>query len=150
MKGDSGSNPIVRLVNAFLNDAVKRGASDIHFEPGGKLFCVSATELTGVLRQIRSLHRSYWDGMAVRLKVMSEMNIAEVAPAPGRPHQLHPIRRIVDFRVASQPVTHGENFVLRILDQQRNISKIGQLGTGRKAPEPALFDVGEAERGFCW
>lgn len=125
--GDSSSNPIVRLVNAFLNDAVKRGASDVHFEPEESFLRVRY-RIDGVLRQIRSLHRSYWDGMAVRLKVMSEMNIAESRlPQDGR-ISFTLYGRIVDFRVASQPVTHGENFVLRILDQQRNISKITNLG----------------------
>ncbi|MCH9704802.1 MAG: Flp pilus assembly complex ATPase component TadA [Proteobacteria bacterium] len=125
--GESSSNPIVRLVNAFLNDAVKRGASDIHFEPEESFLRVRY-RIDGVLRQIRSLHRSYWSGMAVRLKVMSEMNIAESRlPQDGR-ISFTLYGRIVDFRVASQPVTHGENFVLRILDQQRNISKINNLG----------------------
>ena len=130
-EGDSGANPIVRLVNAFLNDAVKRGASDIHFEPEESFLRVRY-RIDGVLRQIRSLHRSYWDGMAVRLKVMSEMNIAESRlPQDGR-ISFTLYGRIVDFRVASQPVTHGENFVLRILDQQRNISKIENLGLSEK------------------
>lgn len=130
--GDSSSNPIVRLVNAFLNDAVKRGASDIHFEPEESFLRVRY-RIDGVLRQIRSLHRSYWEGMAVRLKVMSEMNIAESRlPQDGR-ISFTLYGRIVDFRVACQPVTHGENFVLRILDQQRNISKVGNLGLSDKS-----------------
>lgn len=130
--GESSTNPIVRLVNAFLNDAVKRGASDIHFEPEESFLRVRY-RIDGVLRQIRSLHRSYWDGMAVRLKVMSEMNIAESRiPQDGR-ISFTLYGRIVDFRVASQPVTHGENFVLRILDQQRNISKITGLGLSDKS-----------------
>lgn len=131
-EGDSSTNPIVRLVNAFLNDAVKRGASDIHFEPEESFLRVRY-RIDGVLRQIRSLHRSYWDGMAVRLKVMSEMNIAESRlPQDGR-ISFTLYGRIVDFRVACQPVTHGENFVLRILDQQRNISKIDNLGLSDKS-----------------
>ena len=131
-EGDSSSNPVVRLVNAFLNDAVKRGASDIHFEPEESFLRVRY-RIDGVLRQIRSLHRSYWDGMAVRLKVMSEMNIAESRlPQDGR-ISFTLYGRIVDFRVACQPVTHGENFVLRILDQQRNISKIDNLGLSKKS-----------------
>lgn len=130
--GDSSTNPIVRLVSAFLNDAVKRAASDIHFEPEESFLRVRY-RIDGVLRQIRSLHRSYWDGMAVRLKVMSGMNIAESRlPQDGRISFIL-YGRNVDFRVACQPVTHGENFVLRILDQQRNISKIDNLGLSEKA-----------------
>lgn len=132
VEGDNSSNPIVRLVSAFLNDGVKRGASDIHFEPEESFLRVRY-RIDGVLRQIRSLHRSYWDGMAIRLKVIAGMNIAEARiPQDGR-ISFTLYGRIVDFRVASQPVTHGENFVLRILDQQRNISKIDNLGLSQRA-----------------
>ena len=117
LQGEGSSNPIVRLVNAFMNDAVKRGASDIHFEPEESFLRVRY-RIDGVLRQIRSLHRSYWNSMAVRLKVMSEMNIAESRLQDGR-ISFTLYGRIVDFRVACQPTTHGENFVMRILDQQR-------------------------------
>ena len=131
LQQEGSSNPVVRLVNAFLNDAVKRGASDIHFEPEESFLRVRY-RIDGVLRQIRSLHRSYWNSMAVRLKVISEMNIAESRmPQDGR-ISFTLYGRIVDFRVACQPCTHGENFVLRILDQQRNISKIDNLGLSKK------------------
>lgn len=130
--GDSSSNPIVRLVNAFLNDAVKRGASDIHFEPEESFLRVRY-RIDGVLRQIRSLHRSYWDSMAVRLKVISEMNIAESRVSQDGRISFTLYGRVVDFRVAAQPTTHGENFVLRILDQQRNVTKIDNLGINKKS-----------------
>ena len=117
-----------------MTDAVKRGASDIHFEPEESFLRVRY-RIDGVLRQIRSLHRSYWDGMSVRLKVLSDMNIAESRmPQDGR-ISFTLYGRIVDFRVACQPCTHGENFVLRILDQQRNISKIDNLGLSPRAQE---------------
>lgn len=129
---DTSSNPIVRLVNAFLNDAVKRGASDIHFEPEESFLRVRY-RIDGVLRQIRSLHRSYWNSMAVRLKVISEMNIAESRVAQDGRISFTLYGRVVDFRVASQPTTHGENFVLRILDQQRNVTKMDNLGLNGKS-----------------
>ena len=130
--GDTAANPIIRLVNAFLNDAVKRGASDIHFEPEASFLRVRY-RIDGVLRQIRSLHRSYWDGMAVRLKVISEMNIAESrAPQDGR-ISFTLYGREIDLRVAAQPTVHGENFVLRILDRQRNIARIDKLGLSDRA-----------------
>jgi general secretion pathway protein E/type IV pilus assembly protein PilB len=71
--------------------------------------------------------------MAVRLKVISEMNIAESRlPQDGR-ISFTLYGRIIDFRVACQPTTHGENFVLRILDQQRNVTKLDNLGLPNKA-----------------
>ena len=126
------SNPIVRLVNAFLNDAVKRGASDIHFEPEESFLRVRY-RIDGVMRQIRSLHRSYWNSMAVRLKVISEMDIAESRTAQDGRISFTLYGRVVDFRVAAQPTTHGENFVLRILDQQRNVAKVENLGMNEKS-----------------
>ncbi len=133
VSGSEGSaNPIVRLVNAFLNDAVKRGASDIHFEPEESFLRVRY-RVDGVLRQIRSLHRSYWDSMAVRLKVISEMNIAESRTSQDGRISFTLYGRVVDFRVAAQPCTHGENFVLRILDQQRNVTKIDNLGLNERS-----------------
>ena len=70
------SQPVVRLVNALLSDAVKRSASDIHFEPE-EGFLRFRYRIDGVLRQIRSIHKNYWPAIAVRLKVMSGMDIAE-------------------------------------------------------------------------
>ena len=129
LQSDSATagHPIVRLVNAFLSDGVKRGASDVHFEPEQSFLRVRY-RIDGVLRQIRSLHRSYWDAMVVRLKVMAEMNIAESRmPQDGKIGMTLYGHR-VDFRVASQPTAHGENFVLRILDQQKSIVPITDLG----------------------
>jgi type II secretory ATPase GspE/PulE/Tfp pilus assembly ATPase PilB-like protein len=81
-----------------------------------------------VLRQIRSLHKNYWAAMVVRLKVMSGMNIAETrAPQDGRISLLLSGHQ-VDFRVSSQPTTHGENMVLRILDRDKGIVPIEDLG----------------------
>ncbi len=126
------TSPMVRLVNAFLLDAVKRIASDVHFEPEESFLRVRY-RVDGVLRQVRSLHRNYWDSMGVRLKVMSGMNIAESRiPQDGR-ITMSLYGRTVDFRVACQPTAHGENFVLRILDQQRALMPIDQLGLNERA-----------------
>jgi general secretion pathway protein E/type IV pilus assembly protein PilB len=81
-----------------------------------------------MLRQIRALHKSYWPAMTVRIKVLSGMNIAEMrAPQDGR-IGLSISGRAVDFRVASQPTIHGENIVLRILDRQKGIVPLENLG----------------------
>ncbi len=109
---DEYTQPIVRLVGALLVDAVKRGSSDIHFEPEFAFLRIRY-RIDGVLEQIRSLHKNYWPGIAVRLKVISGMNIAETrAPQDGR-LSLNLNGRPVDFRVSSQPTIWGENIVLR-------------------------------------
>ena len=124
---DAYSQPVVRLIDALLADAVQRSASDIHFEPEQNFLRIRY-RVDGVLRQIRALHKQYWPAMVVRIKVMSEMNIAEVrAPQDGH-ISLTLSGRQVDFRVAAQPTIHGENFVLRILDRQRNLVALDALG----------------------
>jgi general secretion pathway protein E/type IV pilus assembly protein PilB len=121
------SQPVVRLIDSILTDAVKREASDIHFEPEQNFLRIRY-RIDGILRQIRSLHKSYWPAMAVRIKVMSGMNIAESrAPQDGRIN-LTISGRPVDFRAAAQPTIHGENVVLRILDRQKGIVPLELLG----------------------
>lgn len=123
---DEYSQPVVRLVNALLSDAVKRGASDIHFEPE-EGFLRFRYRIDGVLRQIRSLHKNYWSVIAVRLKVMAGLDIAETrAPQDGR-ISLSLSGRAVDFRVSTLPTVYGENIVLRILDRQKGIVPLDQL-----------------------
>jgi len=121
------SHPMVRLIDALLADAVQRSASDIHFEPEAGFLRIRY-RVDGVLRQIRSLHKNYWPAMVVRLKVISNMNIAESrAPQDGR-ISLSLVGRQIDFRVAAQPTIHGENIVLRILDRQKGIVSLDKLG----------------------
>ncbi|MEX2517472.1 MAG: ATPase, T2SS/T4P/T4SS family [Gammaproteobacteria bacterium] len=124
---DEYSQPVVRLVNALLADAVKRDASDIHFEPE-EGFLRFRYRIDGVLKQIRSLHRNYWSAIAVRIKVMAGLDIAETrAPQDGR-ISLSLSGRQVDFRVSTLPTVHGENIVLRVLDRARGIVSLEDLG----------------------
>ncbi len=126
-EGAAYSQPLVRLVDAILADAVKQGASDVHFEPEGG-FLRLRYRIDGVLRQIRSLHKDYWSAIVVRLKVIANMNIAETrAPQDGR-ISLNIRGHQIDFRVSSQPTTHGENVVLRVLDRAKGIVNIDDLG----------------------
>lgn len=120
-------NPTVRLVNALLVDAIKKGASDIHFEPEGS-FLRLRYRIDGKMMQIRSLHKDYWSAMAVRIKILSNMNIAESRnPQDGR-IQYNVLGRDIDFRVATQPTIHGENIVMRILDKKQSLMPIESLG----------------------
>lgn len=121
------TQPVIRLIDALLSDAVLSGASDIHFEPELG-FVRIRYRIDGVLSQIRVLHKDYWPAMAVRLKVMSGLNIAETrAPQDGR-MTLTLSGREIDFRIAVLPVLHGENVVLRVLDRARGIVLLDSLG----------------------
>jgi len=127
VSGDEYSQPLVRLVDALLSDAVKHGASDIHFEPE-KGFLRVRYRIDGVLRQIRSLHKNYWSAISVRIKVMADLNIAENRAAQDGRITLTLAGRHIDFRVSVQPTVYGENIVLRILDSQKGIMTLEQLG----------------------
>ncbi len=130
--GDEYTQPMVRLVGALLLDAVKRGASDIHFEPE-QAFLRIRYRIDGVLQQIRSLHKSYWAGIVVRLKVISGMDIAETrSPQDGRIN-INLGGRPIDFRVASHPTIHGENIVLRVLDREKSIIPMERMGLRESA-----------------
>jgi type II secretory ATPase GspE/PulE/Tfp pilus assembly ATPase PilB-like protein len=136
---DEYSQPVVRLIDAILTDAVKRDASDMHFEPEQNFLRIRY-RIDGLLRQIRALHKSYWPAMAVRIKVMSNMNIAETrAPQDGR-ISLNISGRPVDFRVSAQPTIHGENIVLRILDRQKGIVPARPGRPRRRPARPAEAD----------
>ncbi len=143
-ESDEYSQPVVRLVDALLSDAVKRGASDIHFNPEQD-FLRFRYRIDGVLRQVRSLHKNYWSAIAVRLKVMAGMDIAETrAPQDGR-ISLSLSGRPIDFRVSTLPIVHGENIVLRILDRQKGIMQLEELGLHEEALETLKVMVARPE-----
>lgn len=120
-------HPLVRLVNAILLDAIKMGASDLHFEPEGN-FLRLRYRIDGVMTQIRTLHKRHWGAASHRLKLMAGMNIADrLNPQDGR-FTLEMGNRKVDFRVSSLPTIHGENVVLRILDKSQALVTIDKLG----------------------
>ncbi|VAW47830.1 Type II secretion system protein E [hydrothermal vent metagenome] len=121
------SQPMVRLIDNILTDAVKRNASDIHFEPEEDYIRIRY-RIDGVLQQIRLLHKIYWSGLVVRLKVMSELDLTEQRlPQDGNMSLIVHGRRI-DFRISSLPGSHGENIVLRILDREKGIVPLDDLG----------------------
>ena len=126
MQGNYKS-PMVRLVDALLTDAVRNGASDLHFEPED-FFLRLRYRINGKMEQIRTFHNKYWSSIAVRIKIMSGMNIAETRkPQDGR-IQSTILGRSIDFRVSSQPTVAGENIVMRILDQKSSILSLEKLG----------------------
>jgi type II secretory ATPase GspE/PulE/Tfp pilus assembly ATPase PilB-like protein len=132
--GDEYTQPMVRLVNALLVDAVKRGASDIHFEPE-YAFLRIRYRIDGVLETVRSLHKTYMAGITVRVKVVSAMNIAETrAPQDGR-LSLTLNGRPIDFRVSTQPTIYGENIVLRVLDREKSIISLDRMNLTTDALE---------------
>ncbi|MBW7901603.1 MAG: type II/IV secretion system protein [Rhodocyclaceae bacterium] len=119
--------PAVRLVDAILVDAVKREASDVHFEPEAGFLRIRY-RIDGLLVQVRALHASCWPAVAVRLKVVAGMDIAESRAAQDGRFGLTVGGRPIDFRASVHPTIHGESVVLRILDRQKGIVPLAGLG----------------------
>jgi type IV pilus assembly protein PilB len=126
LKSDYKS-PMVRLVDAILTDAVHRGASDLHFEPEN-LFLRIRYRIDGKMVQIRSIHKDYWSAIAVRIKILSGMNIAESRKSQDGRINSEILGRKIDFRVSTQLTINGENIVMRILDEKQSILTLDRLG----------------------
>jgi len=120
--------PIVRFVNKVLVDAIKQGASDIHFEPYEKEYRVRY-RTDGVLREVVRPPKTLAPRLAARLKVMSQMDISERRiPQDGRIQMKLSRNRAIDFRVNTLPTLFGEKVVLRILDPSSAQMGIEALG----------------------
>ena len=112
----------------MLLDAVKQGASDIHFEPYERDYRVRF-RTDGVLREVVRPQRNLAPRLAARLKVMSQMDISERrVPQDGRIRMKLSQQRAIDFRVNTLPTMHGEKIVLRILDPSTAQMGIDALG----------------------
>jgi len=126
LRGDYKS-PMVRLVDSIFNDAVHNGASDIHFEPEN-MFLRIRYRIDGKMVQIRSIHKDHWSAIAVRIKILSGMNIAESRKPQDGHISSEILGRKIDFRVSTQPTINGENIVLRILDEKQSVLSLEKLG----------------------
>lgn len=129
--------PIVKYINKLLIDAIRMGASDLHFEPYEKSYRVRY-RVDGVLRTITNPPLQLASRLASRLKVMSRMDISEKrVPQDGRIKLKISKTKAIDFRVNSLPTLFGEKLVLRILDPSSAMLGIDALGYEEK--QKALF-----------
>ncbi len=127
-RDDVEDAPIVRFVNKVMLDAIRRGASDIHFEPFEKLYRVRL-RMDGVLKEIAQPPVQLAPKLSARLKVMSRLDIAERrVPQDGRIKMKLSKNRAIDFRVSTCPTLFGEKIVLRILDPAQAMLGIDSLG----------------------
>jgi len=127
-RDDVEDAPIVRFVNKLMLDAIRRGASDIHFEPYEKTYRVRF-RMDGVLKEIAQPPVQLAGKLAARLKVMSRLDIAERrVPQDGRIKMRLSKNRAIDFRVSSCPTLYGEKIVMRILDPTQAQLGIDALG----------------------
>jgi type IV pilus assembly protein PilB len=120
--------PVVRFINRILLDAIRRGASDIHFEPFEESYRIRV-RLDGVLRTITRPPVAQAQRLAARLKVMARLDISERRlPQDGRMKVRISRNRAVDFRVSTLPTLFGEKVVLRILDPLAASLDVDSLG----------------------
>jgi type IV pilus assembly protein PilB len=125
---DIDDTPVVRFVNKILLDAIKKGASDIHFEPYEKRYRVRL-RIDGVLGEVASPPIAMGNRLAARIKVMSRMDTAERrVPQDGRIKMRISKNKAIDFRVNTCPTLFGEKIVLRILDASSAQLGIDMLG----------------------
>lgn len=120
-------SPVVRLVNQMLQQAVQLRASDIHLDPQEGRVLIRY-RIDGQLRTERVLARQMLGMMVARIKIMSNLNIAERRiPQDGR-FKMQVDFKTIDVRVSTLPTVHGEKVVLRILDLQSGIKELEKLG----------------------
>ena len=120
--------PVVRFVNKCLLDAIKRGASDLHFEPYEKIYRVRF-RIDGVLQEVSRPPLALAGKIAARIKVMSRLDVSERrVPQDGRIKLKLSKSKAIDFRVSTCPTLFGEKAVLRILDSDAAKLQIDQLG----------------------
>ena len=125
---EADDTPVVRFVNKVLLDAIKKGASDIHFEPYEKRYRVRL-RVDGVLREVASPPNAMGGRLCARIKVMSRMDTAERRiPQDGRIKMRISKNKAIDFRVNTCPTLFGEKIVLRILDASAAKLGIDMLG----------------------
>ncbi len=124
----ANETPIVRFINKVLLDAIKKGASDIHFEPYEKSYRVRC-RIDGMLQELHRPPINLASRLSARLKVMSRMDISEKrVPQDGRIKLKVSAKRAIDFRVNTLPTLWGEKIVLRILDPSSAKMGVEALG----------------------
>ena len=125
---DLADSPAVKLVNKVLLDAIKRGASDIHFEPYEKTYRVRY-RIDGMLKTMIKPPKNMTNKIASRLKVMSKLDIAEKrVPQDGRVKLNLSKTSSIDFRLSTCPTLFGEKIVMRVLDASAAKMGIDKLG----------------------
>ena len=127
LKESADEAPVVKLVNMVLVDAIQKGASDIHFESYEKIFRIRF-RMDGVLHEMLAPPKRLESAILSRIKIMSNLDIAERRlPQDGR-IKLRYSNREIDFRVSTLPTIFGEKAVLRILDKEALKLDLTQLG----------------------
>ena len=132
--------PVVKLINGLLTDAVKRGASDIHIEPFEHEIRVRY-RIDGSLLEVMKPPIKMKAALTSRIKILSQLNIAERrVPQDGR-LKLKMGNRVIDFRVSTLPCIYGEKIVMRILDKGNLTLDLSKFGFEKKAEDDLMKNI---------
>ncbi|CAM3790216.1 type IV-A pilus assembly ATPase PilB [Rheinheimera salexigens] len=125
---DKDDQPIISFINKMLLDAIRKGASDLHFEPYEKMYRIRF-RIDGILNEVANPPVELATRLSARLKVMSRLDIAEKrVPQDGRIKLKLSAKKSIDFRVSTLPTIWGEKIVMRILDSDSAMLGIDVLG----------------------
>ncbi|KUM53312.1 type IV-A pilus assembly ATPase PilB [Rheinheimera sp. EpRS3] len=125
---DKEDQPIIAFINKMLLDAIRKGASDLHFEPYEKIYRIRF-RIDGILHEVANPPVALATRLSARLKVMSRLDIAEKrVPQDGRIKLKLSAKKSIDFRVSTLPTLWGEKVVMRILDSDSAMLGIDILG----------------------
>ncbi len=125
--GDVRDQPIVKLVDAILQDAVRRGATDVHLEPEERLMRCRL-RIDGMLCQGPTIPKSLQSAVTARVKLLSDLDVSENRVPQDGKISVQIDKRHVNMRVSTLPTLHGENTVIRILDRGKLVVGLSELG----------------------
>lgn len=126
-KADSDQSSIMQLIELIIKSAVKNNASDIHIEPSG--FNVSVRiRVDGVLRESFVFDLDVYNALSSRIKILGNLDISEKRKSQDGRFSMKLGNASYDFRLSTAPTMHGESIVMRILDQQKILLKLKDLG----------------------
>jgi type IV pilus assembly protein PilB len=136
--------PVVKLVHSVIADAVNRGASDIHFDPGKGAMQIRY-RVDGVMVDATSVPRNLVAGLISRIKIMAELDIAERRAPQGGRVALTVDGNHIDIRVSTLPVVRGESIIMRILDKDRLVLELEALGMRHEDRQVLMRSVAQIQ-----
>jgi len=140
MLESAGDAPVIRIVNSIMIEAIRKHASDIHIEPMEKAIRLRY-RMDGVLYESPSPPKSLQNAIISRIKIMSNLNIAERRiPQDGR-FKIRAVGKECDVRVSLLPTVHGEKIVMRILDKTQLAPSLGALGLDKQSYENLQYAI---------
>jgi type IV pilus assembly protein PilB len=140
MLESAGDAPVIRIVNTIMIEAMRKKASDIHIEPMEKMIRLRY-RIDGLLYESPSPPKSRQSAIISRIKIMSNMNIAERRiPQDGR-FKIRAVGKEADVRVSILPTVHGEKIVMRILDKTSLAPSLGALGLDQKSYDNLKYAI---------